>query len=703
MPAAVRDPLVGALVDGRYEVVSRIAAGGMATVYLATDTRLGRSVALKVMHPHLATDAVFVERFAREARSAARLSHPGIVAVYDQGSDAGTVYLAMEHVPGSTLRELVAHRGALPVGEALDLVASLCDALASAHAADLVHRDVKPENILMGLDGRLRVADFGLARAASASTTAASVLIGTVSYLAPELLTSGRADARADVYAAGVVAFELLTGSLPFTGEVPAQVAFAHVAQDVPVPSSRQRHLPAEVDELVAWATARDAQVRPRDASELAEAVREVRAGLDPEVAVRAPDAPAVVSDGTTRTINRHEHVLALPIGEALEAEVQRTGPLPAITEPTARAPRRPLPRRRQRADDETVRRPAAATTVRRQNTPTNPAASLIAPASATTRAPRVPAAGDTSSGTGSVRTGGGRRRPRPGVLVALLAALVVAGAVVWALLAGPLQRVDVPNVVGSSEAEATATLETRDLGTTTSERYSDDSPVGEVVATEPEAGSGVRPGSEVELVLSRGPRTSAVPDLAGRTLEAARDALEDVGLSVGEVTEAFSEERSDGEIIEQSAPRGDRLRSGSTVDVTVSKGREPIDVPDVRGLSQQDAEQRITEAGLVVGEVTRERDDGTPRDAVIRSDPASGQRFRGDAVALTVSDGPPTVEVPDLVGQPVDQARSTLEGLGVGVQVENVLGGIFGTVRGQSVEAGTQVEPGSSVTLTVV
>ncbi|CAA9425815.1 MAG: Probable serine/threonine-protein kinase pknL, partial [uncultured Quadrisphaera sp.] len=229
MALRLKDQLVGQVVDGRYEVLSRIAAGGMATVYLAADARLGRQVALKVMHPHLAADEVFVDRFAREARSAARLSHPGVVGVYDQGAEGGTVYLAMEHVPGRTLRDVLTERGALTAGEALAVVTAMLDALASAHRSDLVHRDVKPENILVGLDGRLRVADFGLARAASASTTAASVLIGTVAYLAPELVTQGRADARADVYAVGVVLFELLTGSLPFTGDVPAQVAYAHV------------------------------------------------------------------------------------------------------------------------------------------------------------------------------------------------------------------------------------------------------------------------------------------------------------------------------------------------------------------------------------------------------------------------------------------------------------------------------------------
>ena len=656
--------MVGTVVEHRYRVVSKIASGGMATVYLATDTRLGRPVALKVMHPHLASDPVFVERFAREARSAARLSHPGIVAVYDQGSADGVVYLAMEHVPGTTLREMLAVRGALPVGRALDLLADLLDALACAHRADLVHRDVKPENILVGTDGRLRVADFGLARAASASTTAASVLIGTVAYLAPELVTAGRADARADVYAVGVLAFELLTGSLPFTGEVPAQVAFAHVADDVPAPSSRQHHLPGEVDELVAWATARDAEQRPRDAGELLAAVRAVRAGLDPVLAERAPAAPVSASDGSTVALERHEHVLALPIGEALEAEVERSGPLPRVSAPTV--------------------------TTRRHATPTAPAAALVHPTRAVPRPGGRPPRQRTD------------RRARA-LLALALAALVGAGALLWAVLAGPLERVAVPNVVTTTESQAERTLTARDLTSTQQEEYSERAAPGTVLSTSPEAGQRVRPGSVVTLVLSKGPRTEAVPDLSGQTVEAATETLKPLGLEIGQRTEAFSEDYPQGQIVEQGTPVGQQARRGAAVDVVVSKGREPITVPDVRDLSQDEAERRITDAGLVVGTVTRQRDPDVPKGSVVRTDPTAGNLFRGESVAITVSDGPPLVTVPDLKGEQVDDARGQLEGQGVKVEVDDILGGLFGTVRDQSVPPGTQVEVGSTVTLTVV
>ncbi len=255
------DPMVGRVLDGRYRIGPRIARGGMASVYEATDIRLDRTVAVKVMHPGLGDDDEFAARFVREARSAARLSHPNVVAVFDQGDDEDTVFLAMELVDGHTLRDVIRKEAPMPPARALALIEPVLSALAAAHRAGLIHRDVKPENVLIADDGRIKVADFGLARAVSTETqhtATGGVLIGTVSYLAPELVVDGRADARADVYAAGVVLYELLTGAKPHEGESPIQVAYKHVHEDVPPPSRLAPGLPAYVDALVARATARD-------------------------------------------------------------------------------------------------------------------------------------------------------------------------------------------------------------------------------------------------------------------------------------------------------------------------------------------------------------------------------------------------------------------------------------------------------------
>ena len=290
------DALVGRLLDRRYRIGPRIARGGMASVYEATDIRLDRTVAVKVMHPGLGDDDDFAQRFVREARAAAKLNHPHVVGVYDQGDDDGVVFLAMEFVPGHTLRDVIRKESPMTPARALSLLEPVVSALAAAHRAGLIHRDVKPENVLIGDEahgGQVKVADFGLAKAISADTqhtATGGVLIGTVSYLAPELVVDGRSDARADVYAAGVVLYELLTGNKPHEGESPIQVAYRHVHEDVPPPSEVAPDIPAYVDALVARATARDRSQRPADAGVLLHQIHRVAHALregvldDPEL-----------------------------------------------------------------------------------------------------------------------------------------------------------------------------------------------------------------------------------------------------------------------------------------------------------------------------------------------------------------------------------------------------------------------------------
>src|SRR3954447_4539184 len=253
MDATLSDPLVDRLLDGRYAIEARLARGGMASVYLATDIRLERRVAVKVMHAALAEDPDSVARFNREARAAARLSHPAAVSVYDQGTDDGHVFLVMEYVAGATLREVLRDRSRLTAGEAVAVMDHVLAALGAAHAAGLVHRDIKPENVLVTPDGRVKVADFGLARAIAGTTLTGDdgALLGTAAYVAPEQVRDGVADARSDVYSAGILFFELLTGTPPFSGDSAVNVAYRHMNEDVPAPSSRAPGIPAELDVVV--------------------------------------------------------------------------------------------------------------------------------------------------------------------------------------------------------------------------------------------------------------------------------------------------------------------------------------------------------------------------------------------------------------------------------------------------------------------
>ena len=292
------DPLIGRLIDGRYQVRSRIARGGMATVYLATDLRLERRVALKVMHGHLADDNEYKARFIQEARSAARLAHPNVVNVYDQGQDGETAYLVMEYLPGITLRDLLQEHKVLTTVQAMDIMEAILSGLAAAHKNGIVHRDLKPENVLLADDGRIKIGDFGLARAAHANTATGNALLGTIAYLSPELVTRGVADTRSDIYALGIMLYEMLAGEQPFTGEQAFQVAQQHANDTVPTPSSKNPSVPAELDELVLWATARDPDQRPRDARAMHDQLLETRRLLeldDPGTAATAAQRTMVM------------------------------------------------------------------------------------------------------------------------------------------------------------------------------------------------------------------------------------------------------------------------------------------------------------------------------------------------------------------------------------------------------------------------
>src|ERR1700751_3965983 len=287
MESAVADALVGKVLDQRYLVRSRIAHGGMATVYLATDMRLDREVALKVMHAELARDSDFVDRFIGEAKSVARLSHPNIVAVFDQGSDGQYLYLAMEYVPGRTLRSLLRDRGWFPWDEALEVMDPILAGLAAAHQAGIVHRDVKPENVLLTADGRVKVVDFGLARAqAAAGNTRSGLIIGTVAYIAPEQVTGGVTDVRTHGYAAGVMLFEMLSARQPHSGESTLAVAYKHVNEEVPPVSAYVGGIPPALDQLVRAATSRDPRQRPPDAGAFLHAVRALRGTGDDSDAI---------------------------------------------------------------------------------------------------------------------------------------------------------------------------------------------------------------------------------------------------------------------------------------------------------------------------------------------------------------------------------------------------------------------------------
>ncbi|MFF2776318.1 Stk1 family PASTA domain-containing Ser/Thr kinase [Streptomyces sp. NPDC058052] len=603
MDTTLQDPLVGRLLDGRYRVDARIAVGGMATVYRAVDTRLDRVLALKVMHPALAADAVFVERFIREAKSVARLAHPNVVAVFDQGAEGAYVYLAMEYVSGCTLRDVLRERGALQPRAALDILEPVLAALGAAHRAGFVHRDMKPENVLIGDDGRVKVADFGLVRSVGSATATTGAVLGTVSYLAPEQIEHGTADTRADVYACGVVLYEMLTGAKPHSGDTPAQVLYQHLNTDVPAPSAAVPGLPLELDELVAAATARNPEVRPHDAVALLALVREARAGLtDAQLDALPPRARTEQRDtGEDRT-----GVIARPVPgpEAGDPHaVQHTSRL-ATPEP-------PPPARRRLTRPRPPRGPLLIV-----------AGVLLAlglgagvwyiNAGQFTRVPAV--LGQTERvaterlADAGLEPGTTERAfsdvyergtvmgvdPAPGERVRSHATVTLT------LSRGP-EIVKVPNLKNKPLDEARRILTEQGLAPgVVSTAFSTTVAQGAVIGSDPEPGTERAPDSAVALVVSKGAPVD-VPDVTGETVADATATLQEAGLKVSVAPERVHSTEETGSVAAQSLAEGSRAAKGDAVTLTVSKGPRPVEVPDVVGMTTDEAREALEAAGFEV------------------------------------------------------------------------------------------------------
>ena len=620
-PASGADSLVGQLVDNRYQVTSLLARGGMATVYVATDLRLDRVVALKVMHPHLASDPGFVARFQREARSAARLSHPHVVGVYDQGESEGKVYLAMEYIPGRTLRDVLSEYGPLTLEQSLVLLDPVIEALDAAHSAGFVHRDIKPENVLISDDGRVKVADFGLARAvaSSESTQTAGMIIGTVTYLAPEQVESGDADARSDIYSTGILLFEMITGTVPHSGESPLSIAYKHVNSDVPEPTSIRTDIPREADALVLSATRRDPALRYQTAHEFLADVRRIRKSLPP------PRPFVDVRD--TLVVSREDPQMG--------------------------------------------------------NSQTTQTGKSFSPREFPEKKPR-----------------------KKGLLVTLglVIAIAIAGFAGWWLAVGPGTNIAAPDLIGQTFEQAQTTIAATELRLETGESiFSETVPAGVIVSTDPEPGGGIKPDGTISASVSQGPERYLVPDVKGETPEVASTAITGANLALGGRTEAFDNNVPEGLVAKTDPKIGSELKPDTRVDLIISKGPKPVNVPKVVGTRIKAANDTLTALGLEVNR-SDSYSESVDKNKVISVKPKAGSTVNsGSTVDVVVSKGPPPVTVPNLVDMPRKKAIAALQKLGLRANVQVGQVTPLNRVISQTPAPGTEIPKGSVVTIRII
>ncbi|MGC4174150.1 Stk1 family PASTA domain-containing Ser/Thr kinase [Demequina sp.] len=648
MSETLTDPLLGRVVDGRYEIREHVATGGMASVYVAFDKRLEREVALKAMHQPLVDDAAsreFVARFRREAKSSARLTHPGIVHVYDQGIDGDLSYLTMEYVRGENLRSRIAHEGTLTIGEALALSDAILDALATAHRLGLVHRDVKPENVLIDTDGRARITDFGLARAVTdVGSNPDTVIMGSPGYLAPELLARGEAAPTMDVYAVGVMLFEMVTGRHPFTGESAVAIAARHVHEDIPAPSTFAPWLPTEFDDLVAALASRDAADRPADAAGALVLVRSTRALMDDPTLDRRADPPsgalAITHDPDATTVldtPAAGATVALPVGIGRPFAAVGTELEAIDDDPDAMQPSKP--------------------------------------------------------------------QRRAGWWVgAILAAIVLLGAVGlwWYNAVGPGAYTTIPAIAGESAEDANRTLVAAGFIVHSEERNDDEVPEGFAVGTDPEAQQQVQRGSEVTLIVSLGPKMTKVPSVVGYQEEKAEATLTDDGFTVGEPTLKHSDTVPKGEVMGSTPKAGETVRHDSVVKLEVSDGPAPVTIPKVTGMGLDEAQTTLEDAGLKVT-VEHGRTEKVEAGEIYKQDPkAKAEGHRTDTVTIWVSDGPPLVTVNDYVGMDYEDGVAAAKADGFDVSTTGRWGFLSdkNSIVDQSLSPGQEVEKGTTLVL---
>lgn len=603
--------LTGELIDNRYLLKHRLASGGMATIYSGIDTRLDRPVAVKIMHSHLANDEAFVSRFIKEAKATAALSHPNIVSIQDQGWNQGgppAVFLVMELVDGSTLRDFLNENGSLTVEQTLQIMNPVVSALAAAHKIGIIHRDVKPENILISKDGRIKVADFGLARNTSMGqtmTAESSVVLGSVSYLSPEQVQRGVADSRSDIYAVGIVIFEMLVGKKPYDGETPIQIAYRHVNDRIPNIQTLKPEVPQVVSDLLFSVTAPNPDQRPKDAEELLNQIRDIQAKIDPK---------------------RRQMSLELDL-PPLQHKISKRGKVSVglafggLKEKTA------------------------------QLISTKPIVATNLEDSVATKKRKV------------------SRRVKRNRMIALL---LVFGLVFGGYKFLGIGKISVPSLVGLTQSEASKSLADLGLATEIVEEvFSEDIPKGKIISSQPGGGGKVSPAGVVGLIISKGQERIEIPNLEGLTPDIALQKISELGLTAGDINEVFDMKIEKGKVIRTDPKTGEKVKRKAIVNLDVSKGIEKVGLVSYVGKGGDEALSELTNSGFDVN-VSYKFSDNIFKGQVISQSPDKSDSIElGSKVELVVSKGPEFVFVPNVLGKSKNDASLDLENLGLRVTIK--------------------------------
>ena len=603
--------LTGELIDNRYLLQRQIASGGMATIYAGLDTRLDRPVAVKIMHAHLANDEAFVSRFIKEAKATAALSHPNIVSIQDQGWNEGgppAVFLVMELVEGSTLRDYLNENGPIAVEQTFQLINPVLSALAAAHKIGIIHRDIKPENILISRDGRIKVADFGLARNMAMGqtlTVESSVVLGSVSYLSPEQVQRGVADARSDIYAIGILLFEMLTGSKPYSGETPIQIAYRHVNDRIPNIQTINSAVPASLAELVYEATAPNPDHRPKDAENLLNKLKDIQAKIDPK----------------RRQMSLELDLPPMAIKKSKRRKVSVTSAFDGLKEKTS------------------------------QLMSTKPINISMPEDSIRTKKRKI------------------SKRVRRNRIIALSLLVVLIFGGYKALNIG---KISVPSLVGMSQSEAKSNLKSLGLNIEVIEEvFSEDVAKGKIISSKPGGGGKISPAGTVGLVISKGKERIVIPVFKGMTPDVVAGQISDLGLTVGQISESYDMKIAAGYVIASDPKEGSEVKSKSIVNLIVSKGVEQLTLSSYVGKGGEQALSELNDLGFDI-DVKYSFSDKVFKGQVITQSPEKAELIgKGSKIELVISKGPEFVFVPNVLGKNKNDASVDLENLGLKVSAK--------------------------------